>query len=405
MGTWSYVGQDKAGKNVEGKLTAKDEKDAKKQLRAQNVRIKKLIAPSLLDIDFAELMVEKGFAKAFSNGDLLQFTRQLAIMVNAGVPLMQSLEILYKQQKNASLRNAVKNIHQAVGEGKTLNEAMAEQKGFHKLYCNLVKAGEAGGILDEILEKLSEHLEKQEKTKKQIKSAMMYPSIVTVVGIGVVWMMMVFVVPQMQDMVKDTGQELPFVTTMVIEVSKFLQKWTLLMVPAFITILVLLNGYRKTTAGKLTFDKLFMQLPLFGGVVIKGNLSSFFRTLGTMVSSGVSIVDSLDVCIETIDNVVIGKDITSIRKAVVEGQTLTEPMSKIAYFPQMVNQMVKVGEQTGSIDAMLTKVAIIMEEEVDELIGNMTKLIEPFILVFLGGFVAIILLAMYLPMFQSAGGA
>jgi len=164
-----------------------------------------------------------------------------------------------------------------------------------------------------------------------------------------------------------------------------------------------LNAYRKTDAGKLIFDRVFMKMPIFGGIIIKGTLSSLFRTLGTMVSSGVPLIDSLDVCIETIENVVINKDIKGIRKSVTEGQTLTEPMSKIDYFPEMVNQMVKVGEQTGSIDDMLVKVSAVMEEEVNDLVGSMTKLIEPFILIVLGGFVAVILLAMYLPMFQQAG--
>jgi type IV pilus assembly protein PilC len=331
------------------------------------------------------------------------FTKQLGIMISAGVPILQSLEILHRSTKNPTLKIAIKRIATDVGEGKTIAEAMAGQKGFDKLYCNLVKAGEAGGILDQILKKLTVHMEKQQKTKAQIKSAMMYPTIVVMVGVGVVWGMMIFVVPQFTGMLKESGKEIPWITQMVIDMSDFFGKYTGIMVPGAIVGLVSFNSYIKTPAGKIFWDNLTMRLPMFGGIVIKGNLSSFSNTLATLLNAGVSLIDALDICIETLDNGVIAKDIREVKKKVMEGKTLTEPLQKIEYFPELVCQMIRVGEQTGQIDQMLTRVAEVFEDEVDSLISSATKMIEPIIIVVLGGVIATILVAMYLPMFMSAG--
>lgn len=404
MGNWRYEAINKDGKREAGTVQASNAKEVRRILRGKGLRPKRVTPPSLLEFDIGEYMVEKGLSKPFGAQELLRFTKQLAIMVNAGVPIIQSLEILYKQQKHPVLRRAIKRIGSDVGEGKTIAEAMLQQKGFDKLYCNLVKAGEAGGILDTILNKLTDHLEKQEKIKSQIKSAMTYPIIVTLVGIGVVWGLMVFVVPQFVGMLTDTGKEIPAITQFVIDASDFLGAYSMYMVPGFLMAAFILNSYIKTPTGKYLYDITFMRLPIFGDIIIKGNLSSFARTLSTMLGSGVSLVDALDICIETIDNALIGQDLTEVRKKVIEGKTLTEPLEKISYFPAMVTQMIRVGEQTGQVDQMLEKIADVFEDEVEELIGTMTKMIEPLIIVVLGGIIATILIAMYLPMFMSAGG-
>ncbi|MCR9205175.1 MAG: type II secretion system F family protein [Halobacteriovoraceae bacterium] len=404
MGNWRYEAINKDGKREAGTVQASNAKEVRRILRGKGLRPKRVTPPSLLEFDIGEYMVEKGLAKPFGAQELLRFTKQLAIMVNAGVPIIQSLEILYKQQKHPVLRRAIKRIGSDVGEGKTIAEAMLQQKGFDKLYCNLVKAGEAGGILDTILNKLTDHLEKQEKIKSQIKSAMTYPIIVTLVGIGVVWGLMVFVVPQFVGMLTDTGKAIPAITQFVIDASDFLGAYSMYMVPGFLMAAFIINSYIKTPSGKYLYDISFMRLPIFGDIIIKGNLSSFSRTLSTMLGSGVSLVDALDICIETIDNALIGQDLTEVRKKVIEGKTLTEPLEKISYFPAMVTQMIRVGEQTGQVDQMLEKIADVFEDEVEELIGTMTKMIEPLIIVVLGGIIATILIAMYLPMFMSAGG-
>lgn len=405
MAVWRYEGIDKGGKKTLGQLDASDERDARKQLRVQGIRIKVLTPPSILEFDLGQWMVDKGFAKSFGAKELMNFTKQLSTMISAGVPLLQALEILYRSEKNPVLKLTIKKIAQDVGEGKTIAEAMSGQKGFDKLYVNLVKAGEAGGILDSILKKLSTQMEKIEKTKSQIKSAMMYPIIVTLVGIGVIWGMMVFVVPQFVGMLKDTGQELPWITQFVIDTSDFLGSYSLVMVPAFFVGMVFLVSYIRTPTGKIAWDNFSMRVPLFGGVVVKGNLAAFASTLATLLNAGVSLIDALEVTIDTLDNSVVAKDLAEVRKKVMEGKTLTEPLQQIDYFPELITQMIRVGEQTGQIDQMLQKCAEVFEDEVNELVGSLTKMIEPLIIVVLGGIIAVILVAMYLPMFMSAGGS
>lgn len=404
MGIYKYEGVDLNGKKVAGQIQAGNEKEVRKLLRAQNVRAKKIIPPTILEFDFGAWMVEKGFGQAISPKDLGNFTKQLSIMISAGVPILQSFEILYRSEKNPTLKYAIKKIASDVGEGKTIAEALEAQKGFDKLYCNLVKAGEAGGILDQILKKLALQMEKQEKTKAQIKSAMMYPVAVVLIGIAVIWAMLVFVVPQFTSMLKETGQELPWITQFVLDASTFLGAYTPIMIPAAIVGLVALLSYIKTPTGKIAWDNFSMRLPLFGGIIIKGNLSSFSSTLATLLGAGVSLIEALDICIETVDSSVIANDIREVRKKVVEGKTLTEPLSRIEYFPELVTQMIRVGEQTGQIDQMLARVAEVFEGEVDALVSSMTKMIEPIIIVVLGGAIATILVAMYLPMFMAAGG-
>lgn len=405
MAIYKYEAVDASGKRILGQVEASNEKEVRKVLRVQGVRVKKITPPSILEFDLGMWMVDKGFASAIGAKELTNFTKQLAIMIGAGVPILQSMEILYRAEKNPSLKLAIKKVATDVGEGKTIAEAMATQKGFDKLYCNLVKAGEAGGILDQILKKLAVHMDKQQKTKSQIKSAMMYPTIVTMVGIGVIWAMMVFVVPQFVGMLKETGQELPWITQFVIDTSDFFGKYTPIMVPAFFVGVASFVSYIKTPAGKIFWDNLSMRFPLFGKIIIKANLASFSNTLSTLLGAGVALIDALDICIETLDSTVIANDIREVKKKVMEGKTLTEPLSKIDYFPELVTQMIRVGEQTGQIDMMLLRVSEVFEDEVDQLVAGMTKMIEPIIIVVLGGIIAAILVAMYLPMFMSAGAA
>jgi type IV pilus assembly protein PilC len=403
MGTWKWEGLDVKGKKARGNIIARDLKEARKILRAQGVRPKRISPPSVLEFDISEWMIDNGYASGFGTKELCQFTKQLSTMINAGVPIVQSLEILGKTEKHPVLKRTIRDISVLVAEGSTISDAMKKQKGFDNLYCNLVKAGEAGGILDGILVKLAEHMDKQQKTKAQIKSAMTYPAIVVIVGIAVVWGLMVFIVPQFMGMLSQSGQEVPAITQFVVDVSNAFQAHTTTAVPIIAVVLFLIKKYIETPVGKRQFDVMMMNMPIFGGVIVKGNLSSFARTLATMLSSGVSLIDSLTICRDTIDNVIICDDITMVRDKIIEGKTMYEPLSRIKYFPDMVASMVKVGEQTGSMDAMFLKVSDVFEEEVNALVENMTKMIEPIIIVVLGGMVATILVAMYLPIFMSAG--
>lgn len=403
MPLYKWEGLDKNGKKANGQIQANSEKDAKKRLRAQGNRVRKIIPPSILEFDINAWLIEKGIGSAFGAAELMNFTKRLSIMINAGVPIILSLEIIYKSEKNPALKNAIKNIATDVAEGNTLAESMRKQQGFDNLYCNLVKAGEVGGILDEILSKLTEHLEKQEKIKKQIKSAMSYPLIVSGIGALVVWGLITYVVPQFTSMLTDTGQALPWITQFVIDTSDFFGEYSGKMIIFGIAAAMFFTYFVKTPQGKILFDKFSMNVPAFGNVIIKGSLAQFSRTLATLLGSGVALIDALEICIETIDNSVISNDIKTVRKKVVEGKTLTEPLSKIDYFPEMVAQMIKVGESTGSIDQMLAKISDVFEDEVNEAITGATKMLEPLVLVVLGGIIGGIMIAIYLPMFMSAG--
>jgi type IV pilus assembly protein PilC len=404
MPKFRYTGFTGDGKKVENTIDADTVKDAKKILRRQNIRVTRVTAPSMFEVDLGEFMVEKGLARPFGRAELMRFTRQLAILINAGVPILECMEILHKQEQNMVLKKVVKNISMQVEEGKTLYDAMSQQQGFDRLYCALVKAGEAAGILDTILVKLAEFLEKAEKLKKQVKSALTYPAIVVVVGVGVIFGLMTYVVPMFVDILKESNQKIPAVTQLVMDISQFFQDYTLLLIAGIIASAILFVNFIKTAEGKAQWDKFTMKAPLFGLLIIKGNLGSFTRTLSTMLSAGVPIIDSLEICIETLDNTQIAKDLRKVRQAVIEGKSITEPLERITYFPPLVTQMIKVGEATGNLDQMLVKVADVFQEEVEELVGNLTKLIEPIILVVLGGIIAVVLVAMYLPIFMSAGG-
>ncbi len=404
MAKFKWEGVDKNGKRAIGVVEAQDLREAKKLLRAQGARPIKINPPTFFEIDLTEWMIDNGLIPPFGTKELIQFIRQLSIMVNAGIPIVQAFEIIYKSEKHPVLKRTVRNLARDVSEGKTIHEAMVKQGYFSKLFVNLIKAGEAGGILDKILVKLAEHLEKQQKIIKKVKGALQYPLIVCVVGAAVVWGLMVFVVPQFVDMLKDTGQEVPFVTKLVMDTSAFFGDYSLFLVGALVVGGLALKVWIGTPLGKAAFDRTMMKLPMFGDLVIKGNLASFSRTLSTMLSAGVTLTDSLDVCIDTVDNGIIQDDLRKVRSLVLQGKTLAEPLSQIKYFPEMIASMVKVGEQTGNLDMMFGKISEVFEEELDETVNNLTKLIEPLIIVVLGGIVATILVAMYLPIFMSAGG-
>lgn len=403
--TYKYVGVNAEGKKVSGEIDGKDLRHVRRQLRRMNVKVKEIQEPSIFDVDLEVLLVDIGLVKGFGREELNRFTKQLATLINAGVPIVESMEMLAKQERNPSLRMTIKKVTESIAEGKSLNEAMESVEGFGKLYVSLVKAGESAGILDSILDKLSEFMEKQEAIRKKVKGALTYPIIVLVIGIAVTWGLMVFVVPQFVGILKESNQEVPAVTQLVIDFSNFMQEYTLLMGVVGCVAYVIFTKWKKTKNGKIAWDKFTMKSPIFGNLIIKGALAGFTRTLSTMLSSGVPLIESLDICIETIDNTKIAKDIATVKAAVTKGKSITEPLGRIKYFPPLVNQMVKVGESTGNLDQMLLKVSDVFELETEEAVENMTKLIEPIILVGLGGVVGTVMIAMYLPIFMSAGGA
>ncbi len=404
MAKFRYVGLREDGKRIEAEIDADTLKEARKLLRRQGIKPSRITPPSVLNIDLGQWLVDKGLASAFTHKDLMRFTRQLSILINAGVPIMECLEILYKQEKNLFFKKTIRNIASQVEGGKSLFDSLTSAKHFSRLYCNLVKAGESAGILDSILVKLAEFMEKQDKLRRKVKGALTYPAIVVAVGILVLWGLMTFVVPQFVGMLEESGQEIPAITQFVIDTSNFFRDYTLLMVPILIAAFMVFINFIRTREGKLAWDRFLMNSPLFGELIIKANLGAFCRTLSTTLGAGVPIIDALDICIETLDNQQIARDLTTVRKAVTEGKSITEPLQRIKYFPELVSQMIKVGESTGNLDSMLEKVANVFDEEVENVVENLTKLIEPLILVVLGGMIAVVLVAMYLPVFLAAGG-
>lgn len=404
VGRYKYEGVNSDGKKVSGEIEGHDSRQVKKTLRRRGIRARKIIEPTLLDIDLGVFLVDKGLVKPFGLAELLRFTKQLSTLINAGVPIIESLDILGKQEKNPSLRASIKSIVEKVGSGKALCEAMDGERGFSRLYVALVKAGEAAGILDIILNKLTEFMEKQSAIKKKVKKAMTYPIIVAVLGTTISMGLMLFVVPMFVDMLKEGGQKIPAITQFVMDVSQFFLDYIIHMLIFFIVAAVMFLKTIKTVEGKKKWDRFAMKTPLFGNIIIKGGLAGLFRTLATMLSAGVPLIECLDICIDTLDNTQIAKDMTFVRNAVVRGKSITEPLSRIKYFPPLVNQMVKVGESTGGLDDMLIKVSDVFEQETGESIDTMTTLIEPIILVVLGGMIGTVLIAMYMPIFMSAGG-
>jgi type IV pilus assembly protein PilC len=401
---WKWEGTNKTGNTVKGVDKVDNERELKKILRGRGIRPTKITPPSLFDIDLGQWLLDQGIGSAFGAKELLNFTKQLSVLISSGIPIIMALEIIFRQEKNLNLKNVIKKISNDIGSGKSLSEALFAQKGFDKLYCNLIKAGEVGGVLDTILLKLTVYLEKSEKIKSDVKSALTYPSIVIFVGGIVIYLMLVFVVPQFTSMLTESNQEIPAITQFVIDTSNWLQMYTPIVVPILIVFFIFFMKFTKTPVGKPIWDQFTMEIPLFGNVIIKGSLSSTTRTLSTMLSSGVSLIDSLEICILTTENYIIANDLRKIKKSVESGKSLNEPFAKIKYIPDMTSQMIKIGEQTGKLDQMLERIADIFEKDVEDTIGNITKLIEPLILVVLGGIIALILVAMYMPIFMSAGG-
>jgi type IV pilus assembly protein PilC len=345
-----------------------------------------------------------GFEPKVTTRDLVIFTRQFATMIDAGLPLVQCLDILGKQQDNKTFKKILVQVKEDVESGSTFADALKKHpKAFDELYVNLVAAGEIGGILDTILNRLAAYIEKALKLKKQVKSAMTYPA--TIIGIAtvVISVILVFVIPSFEKMFADFGGELPMPTQVVINLSNFIQSYIFVIIGGIFGTVWLLKRIYKTPQGRLRMDQLALRLPIMGVLVRKVAVAKFTRTLGTMISSGVPILDGLDIVAKTAGNKVVENAIYHVAKSISEGKTIAEPLEKSGVFPPMVCQMIAVGEQSGSIDTMLNKIADFYDDEVDDAVGNLTAMMEPLLMLFLGTTVGGLVIAMYLPIFKLAG--
>ncbi|HIF91923.1 MAG: type II secretion system F family protein [Myxococcales bacterium] len=336
--------------------------------------------------------------------DLVVFTRQFAVMVDAGLPLVQCLQILAEQQDNLTMKTVLRKVKYDVESGSTFAEALGKHpKVFDSLFVNLVAAGEVGGILDTILNRLAVQLEKAEKLRKQLKGAMVYPATVSSIAVACIVLLLVKVIPVFEQMFADFGGTLPGPTQMVIGISNWLQAYIHYLIGGVVAFFTAFSQARsRSLAFHYRTDQLALNLPIFGNIIKKVAVARFTRTLGTMISSGVPILDGLDIVAKTAGNMIIEEELQSTRQSISEGKTIAEPLQESKIFPGMMVQMVAVGEETGSMEIMLNKIADFYDDEVDSAVGGLTAMLEPLMMVFMGGSIGTILIAMYLPIFTIA---
>ena len=399
MAVFTWEGRSTQGALQKGSIEAANEAVALLLLRRQNIQpasIKEKPKDVLANLAFLQPKVK--------TKDLILFTRQLSTMIDAGLPLIQGIEILANQEPNKTFQKILNQIKMDVEAGSTFADALKKHpKVFDNLYTNLVAAGELGGVMDIVLQRLAAYIEKNEKLKRKVKGALVYPSTILVIAIVVVLVMLVFVIPVFQDMFSSLGGQLPALTQGVVDLSAFLRKNVLILIGAAVAAGFVFNRVRATNKGGYFFDKLFLKLPIFGLLLRKVAVARFSRTLSTMISSGVPILDGLDIVAKTSGNRIVEEAIMITKVSISEGKTIAEPLSKSGVFPSMVCQMVAVGESTGALDSMLVKIADFYDEEVDAAVDALTSLIEPMMMIFLGSTVGTMLAAMYLPIFKMAG--
>ena len=397
--TFTWAGRSRDGKMQKGETVAKNKDEVIGLLRKQGIVATTVKAKGAMSKDISI----PGLGGGVKDKDIVIFTRQFATMIDAGLPLVQCLEILEKQTPNKALAKSVGTIREDVESGSTYADALAKHpKIFNDLYVNLVAAGEVGGILDTILGRLVGYIEKNMKLKKQIKSAMIYPTIVLTVAVGVISVLMVFVIPMFAKMFKDMGGELPGPTQLVISMSNFMKSYIVYIIVGLIAVGWGNKRVYATKGGRLFIDSSLLKSPIVGDLVRKVAVSKFTRTLGTLMGAGVPILDGLEIVAKTAGNKVVENTVMETRQSISEGKTLSEPLERSKVFPPMVTQMISVGETTGSLDAMLQKIADFYDDEVDAAVDAMTSALEPLLMVFLGVAVGFIIIAMYLPIFKLA---
>ncbi len=396
MPVFEYKGKTLAGASVQGQLKAKSKSDLERVLRQNRILVQSISKKA------PEINIKMG--TGIKKTDISRFTRQFATMIGAGLPMVQCLDILASQSDNKEMARIVSEVKDGVAGGATLSEALARHpKIFDQLYTNMVEAGEVGGALDAILVRLAVYREKADKLVRKVKGAMVYPSVVAFVAAAVTIGMLVFIVPVFAKMFGGLNAELPAPTQIILKMSHFLQDNFLFLIGGLVGSIIGIMYWKKTPVGALQFDKILLNMPVLGNLVRKSSVARFTRTLGTLLASGVSILDALDITAKTAGNMVIANAINRSVMAIAEGDTITGPLKASGVFPPMVTQMISVGEKTGGLDDMLSKIADFYDEEVDDAVTALTSVIEPIIIVFMGVVIGGIMIAMYLPMFDIIG--
>ena len=400
MPIYLWQGKNRKDETKKGEMEAADEDT----VRAHLSRLK--ITPTKIKPKPKDIFENIAFLQPkVQTSDIMLFARQFSTMIDAGLPIIQCLEIFTNQQENVSFKKMLKDIKETVEGGATLADALKKYpKHFDNLFVNMVAAGEAGGILDTILRRLSAYMEKAAKLKSQIKGAMVYPIVTMIIALVVVAVILIFVIPVFEEMFATMGGSLPTPTQIVVNMSEFAQSNMHYAIGAIILSVIAFKKLYGTEKGRAFFDSLSLKLPIFGVLLRKVAVAKFTRTMGTMLSSGVAILEALDIVAKTAGNKTIEDSIYKVRSGISEGRTMADPLSESGVFPPMVCQMIAVGESTGALDSMLEKIADFYDEEVDQAVENLTALIEPFMLVFLGTVIGGLVVSMYLPVFKMAGG-
>jgi type IV pilus assembly protein PilC len=398
MPVFTYKGTNRAGASVAGEMTANNKTELQSLLRRQQ------ITPTRMSEKGKEFNLPS-FGGGVDSKELAIFTRQFSVMIDAGLPLVQCLEILASQQENKTFQKVLSGTRGSVEGGSTLSAAMKQYpKVFDPLYTNMVEAGETGGILDTILQRLSTYIEKNVKLQRAVKSALVYPIGVLSIAAGVIILLLWKVVPVFATLFAGLGVDLPLPTRVVIGLSHFVGSiFGFLILVAVVGFVVGLKVWYGTKQGRMVIDTIILKLPVLGILMRKIAVARFTRTLGTLISSGVPILEGLDITAKTSGNAVIERALTQVRKSLEEGKSLTEPLKESEVFPGMVTQMIAVGEQTGAMDAMLQKIADFYEEEVDAAVKDLLTALEPIMIVFLGLVVGGVVISMYLPLFSLIG--
>jgi type IV pilus assembly protein PilC len=399
MPVFTYRGTNKTGATVQGERTAGTKAEVKATLARENINVSKLSEKG------KEFNIPSFGGSGVDSKELAIFTRQFSVMIDAGLPLVQCLEILAGQQENKTFQKVLNGVRGSVEGGATLSASMKQfDKIFDALYYNMVEAGETGGILDTILQRLSSYIEKNVKLKRAVQSAMIYPIAVFSIAGGVIILLLWKVVPIFTQLFNGLGVDLPLPTRIVIQLSEFVGSIYGFMIAVFCAGGVFaLKSWYGTPQGRLAIDSIILKIPLIGPLMRKIAVARFTRTLGTLISSGVPILEGLDITARTSGNAVVERAITATRKAVEAGRSLVDPLKDTGVFPGMVTQMIGVGEQTGAMDAMLQKIADFYEDEVDAAVKDLLTAMEPIMIVVLGVVVGGIVISMYLPLFSLIG--
>lgn len=395
MASFMYTARDAKGELKSATVEAPNREEAISQLKKQRLNVIKI-----------DESAKKKRPGKVGMRDIVIFTRQFSTMINSGLPLVQAMSILAEQSENPSLREITKQVVFDVESGNTVADALRKHPGaFSELYVNMVAAGEAGGILDTILMRLAVFMEKNDALVRKVKGAMIYPGVIVTVAVGAITVLLIFVIPTFQRMFAEVGIALPLPTRIVIGMSQALQSYWYIAIGAVAGLVWLVKRYYATSAGKLAIDRMLLKMPVLGDVLRKSAVSRFTRTLGTLIGSGVSILDGLEITAKTSGNRVIQDAIMESRASIAGGETISAPLKKSQVFPPMVISMINVGEQTGGLDEMLSKIADFYDEEVDAAVSGLLALMEPVMIVFLGVVVGGMVVAMYLPIFDMVNAA